>query len=402
MRPIHRPPRAEAQLGAIYEAPSAAPLSQDQISTSLGGEAGSTLLGFVVEESSISQIKFETWRPELCREGMLVWCRVADKRVFYQVTDGVTREEFLERDRHGFHVAVAVQLGALDDQTGFTKHTWLPSMRRSSVFESAAFGGNVGTIHDDDFTYGSIPGTGIKIGGPFAEFMDHHTAILGVTGSGKTELAFDLIRYCVGHQVKVICIDLTARYAKRFADVPHQNLSISGELAAELADKLFDAETGQYGAGKEKQALQAFAKKLRTDIGASLEKFLTSKDEACRLGIITLDEISNTKATLYITELYLTCLLHFARDNQDACPPVLIVVEEAHTVMPEATTMGLGDYDSRGLVGKITQIALQDKVSSGSSGDCSTDRDGQQERADSVQHGYHPQLFRRDEPGFPR
>jgi uncharacterized protein len=166
--------------------------------------------------------------------------------------------------------------------------------------------------------------------------MDHYTAILGVTGSGKTELAFDLIRYCVGHQVKVICIDLTARYARRFADVPHQNLSISGELAAELADKLFDAETGQYGAGKEKQALQAFAKKLRTDIGASLEKFLTSKDEACRLGIITLDEISNTKATRYITEPYLTCLLHFARDSQDACPPVLIVVEEAHTVMPEA------------------------------------------------------------------
>jgi DNA helicase HerA-like ATPase len=37
----------------------------------------------------------------------------------------------------------------------------------------------------------------------------------------------------------------------------------------------------------------------------------------------------------------------------------LVVVEEAHTVMPEPTTMGLGDYDSRGLVSKIAQIALQ-------------------------------------------
>lgn len=37
----------------------------------------------------------------------------------------------------------------------------------------------------------------------------------------------------------------------------------------------------------------------------------------------------------------------------------LIVVEEAHTVMPEANTMGLGDFDSKGLVGKIAQIALQ-------------------------------------------
>lgn len=84
-----------------------------------------------------------------------------------------------------------------------------------------------------------------------------------------------------------------------------------------------------------------------------------SEDPNDRLGVITLEEISNTKATLAITELYLTCLLHFARDNPDKCPRLLIVVEEAHTVMPEPTTMGLGDYDSRGLVSKISQIALQ-------------------------------------------
>lgn len=55
----------------------------------------------------------------------------------------------------------------------------------------------------------------------------------------------------------------------------------------------------------------------------------------------------------------MTCLLHFAKAYPDKCPRVLVVVEEAHTVMPEPTTMGLGDYDSRGLVGKIAQIALQ-------------------------------------------
>ena len=55
----------------------------------------------------------------------------------------------------------------------------------------------------------------------------------------------------------------------------------------------------------------------------------------------------------------MTCLLNYARDNIGNCPQTLIVVEEAHTVMPEPNTMGLGDYDSRGLVGKIAQIALQ-------------------------------------------
>jgi DNA helicase HerA-like ATPase len=126
-----------------------------------------------------------------------------------------------------------------------------------------------------------------------------------------------------------------------------------------LSKKLFEAETGAYGAGKEKQALKTFADKLRDDVSKQLEAFLMSSDAKCRIGLITLDEISNTKATLFITELYLTCLLHFARDQSSKCPRVLIVVEEAHTVMPEPSTMGLGDHDSRGLVSKISQIALQ-------------------------------------------
>jgi DNA helicase HerA-like ATPase len=55
----------------------------------------------------------------------------------------------------------------------------------------------------------------------------------------------------------------------------------------------------------------------------------------------------------------MSCLLNFAKENYDAGPRVLIVVEEAHTVMPESGTMGLSDFDSRGLVSKISQIALQ-------------------------------------------
>ncbi|HEX9814686.1 MAG TPA: ATP-binding protein, partial [Myxococcota bacterium] len=55
----------------------------------------------------------------------------------------------------------------------------------------------------------------------------------------------------------------------------------------------------------------------------------------------------------------LTGLLHYAKEHRGDCPRVLVVIEEAHTVIPEANTMGLGDYDSRGLVGKIAQVALQ-------------------------------------------
>ena len=53
-------------------------------------------------------------------------------------------------------------------------------------------------------------------------------------------------------------------------------------------------------------ALEDFAKKLQDDISSSLESFLSSGDTEDRVGTIRLEEIFNTKTTLYITELYLT------------------------------------------------------------------------------------------------
>jgi len=325
----------------------------------LEGNVGSQLIGFIVEGSSISQIKFETWRSELCREGLLVSAQVGGAKVYYQVTDGETHDESLQADRHGYQVAVATQLGTLDLQDGFRKFSWLPSMNAPVFAESSTFGSEMNTIHATDFCFGKIPGSEIKIGGPFLDSFDHHTAILGVTGSGKTELAFDLIRESVKRGLKVICIDLTSRYLGRLEDLQACNLSISLELSKKLSDKLFDIEAGQYGAGPERRTLKEFSEQLRSQINEKLRNFLTSSSQDSRVGIISLEEISNTRAGLYITELYLTCLLHFARDNPTLAPKTLVVVEEAHTVMPEITTMGLGDFDSRGIVGKISQIALQ-------------------------------------------
>jgi uncharacterized protein len=57
--------------------------------------------------------------------------------------------------------------------------------------------------------------------------------------------------------------------------------------------------------------------------------------------------------------MYLTSLFHFARDHSTDCPKLLLFVEEAHTTMPKPSTMGPGDNESRGFVGKIAQLALQ-------------------------------------------
>ncbi|WP_054033627.1 helicase HerA domain-containing protein [Desulfatitalea tepidiphila] len=332
--------------------------NRDEITQALGGGPNAILVGFVVERSSIGAIKFETLKQESCHHGMLVWCNVNGDRVYYQIIEGETQEESFASDKHGFQVATATQLGTLVEKTGFKKYDWLPGMNTPVFTSYPGCEVKAEAVADGDFVLGDIPKSCIKVGGDFISHYNVHTALLGVTGSGKTELAFDMIRHALRNGIRVVCIDLTAQYEGRLSDLLPVDLSVEEDTAKDLSKKLFDVETGTYGAPGEKKALNQFATSLREEITASIKKFIL-KDNSSHLGLIRLEEISNTKATLWITELYMTCLLKCARENLGACPPILIVVEEAHTVMPEANTMGLGDFDSKGLVGKIAQIALQ-------------------------------------------
>jgi len=352
------PPLTGTHAGCVYRTLDGNGLPEVDIAARIGGGDNSRLLGFIVEDSSVAQIRFETWQAGVAREGMLAWCRVGEAKVYYQITGGRTREESLDTDIHGYQTASAIQLGILDAKKGFETFGWLPPMNAPVFYEGPEFGQEMNIGEDTDFSYGNIPMSGIPVKGPFCKEMEHHTAILGITGSGKTELAFDLIRDAVKKKIKVLCIDLTARYEGRLTDLNPTNLSLAADKTADLNDKLFAVETGTYGAPNEKKVLKECADSMRTDISARLKTFLESSGDGARLGIITLQEISNTKATIFITEIYLTALLHYARANPE-CPRILLVVEEAHTVMPEASTMGLGDFDSKGMIGKIVQIALQ-------------------------------------------
>ncbi|HXU39437.1 MAG TPA: DUF87 domain-containing protein [Blastocatellia bacterium] len=349
----------EMAAGFIYESPADAAIKGSDVAAALGATKDSPMIGFVVEESEIGFIRFELWSQSACKEGSLVWVNVSDNRVYYQVVNGINREETLESHRHGFQIAIAVQIGVADPSKGFSKYPWLPTMNSPVFGLNEEYGVEMFTEQPSDLLLGHIPNTRIPIHISLDKALDHHTAILGVTGSGKTELALDIIRRAANTGTKVICVDLTARYANRLADMEAKLLSIDDTLARELSEKLFEVETGEFGAGKEKKTLKGFSDKLQKSVAFMLKEFLEGTGDDTRVGIITLPEISNTKATLYITELYLSLVFRYARKYSPGCPRILLVLEEAHTVIPEATTMGLGDFESKGLVGKMAQIALQ-------------------------------------------
>lgn len=319
------------------------------------GQASSDLIGLIIENSNIRTLFFETWKPDECYEGMLVWCHVGSKLVYYQIINGHTKEEQIDRDIHGFQVATINQLGEAKAKKGFMKYAWLPTMN-TPIFKYNPTNNELPLLlKSTDFVYGNIPMTNVKIGGDFINNYKYHTAILGITGSGKTELTFDIIKHLSTNKIHTICIDITSQYSSRLSHLSYTNLDIDKQLADDLENKLFMVETLGFKADKEKQDLKKFSDSLRTKIHAIIHDFLNSKESF--LGMISLNEISNTKATILITEMYLSCILKYCKENSDA--DVQIIVEEAHTVIPETNSSGLADFDSKALVNRISQIALQ-------------------------------------------
>jgi uncharacterized protein len=357
---VERPITIEHPLssGLVYELPSVQQADGERLAESLGATPDSPMIGFVVEESEIGQIRFETWSQGVCKEGDLIWVKIGDTRVYYQVVNGINREETFDSNRHGFQIAVAAQVGEANPTTGFEKYPWLPSMNSPVFSVDSKFGESMFSSGPADMLLGLVPNSRIPIHLSLDKALDHHMAILGLTGTGKTELAFDIIRRATEMGIKVICVDLTGRYEERLAGMTPTRLSIDPDVAKELTEKLFDVEVGKNYAIEEKKVLRNFKTELRKSVYKILKAFLEGNDDRSRVGIITLPDISNTKATLFITELYMSLILGHAKKYAES-PRILLVLEEAHTVIPEATTMGLGDFESKSLVGKMAQIALQ-------------------------------------------
>jgi uncharacterized protein len=340
--------------GNVYEQP----VSDDvtRIVNELSGlNGGANLVGFVVEDSSISVIRFEVSSNIPIEEGVLIFCRLGNQTVFYQILDARTAEESFERNPRGKHVVSAAQLGCLDSQKGFVKYGWLPTMNSPVFVPKEPVEYTTPSPEKDEFIIGKVPGSHIGVRAGFFDMLEYHTAILGVTGTGKTEFAFDIIRQALSLGTKVFCVDFTNEYKARLTDSSPQLLGLDQEQAKELDQKLFAVETGTYGAGKEKAALKEFVDKITDPIKNKVKTFLSS--EGASLGIFELPEITNTKATLRATELYLSSIMEWARNNRRA-RKVLVVLEEAHTIIPETAGAGF-DYDTQWVVGRISQIALQ-------------------------------------------
>jgi hypothetical protein len=301
-------------LGLVFQSDNATEKSA-LIGQLCGATDDSKIVGFVVEGSHIAEIKFEVSVQTGLQEGSVIFCCADDKRVFYQVMDAQTAEESFQQNPRGTQIVSAAQLGTWDGEKGFLKYPWLPSMNRP-VFKAPAADDQQLHLGDGEFVLGNVPGTKMQVKGYLPDLVGYHTAVLGITGTGKTELVLDLVREALKQKTKVFCVDLTGEYRARLADLNPDTIGFSATAGSDLEKKLFEVETGTYGASNEKKALKQFIEALRSEARKGVSAFLNKAGPS--LGLFELSEVTNTKASLRAIELYLSEIMQWARSHRKA------------------------------------------------------------------------------------
>lgn len=312
------------------------------------------LAGIVIESSTISKIKFEySKKVDDLQEGDLLELMIGKRRLFYQVIGGSTEKEKLEaRNETGFIEGEAIQLGEWqNDKLSFIRFGWVPSIN-TPLFKADTSDIAVGTFEYPKYKLGVIPGTTLPSVINLKDAISHHLALLGITGSGKSFIAREIIKE-LQKDTKIICIDLTGEWKDNLNNLSPTMLIDSAGLAV-VEDKIAKKET----ASKTKNSTEVL--KYKKEIQEKLSEHVKSyADSKSNIAIFELPDLSNTSFILEFTQMFLESVFVYAKQNKGT--KFCIVLEEAHTVIPETSFLGdLGDYSSnKGLVSKMAQIALQ-------------------------------------------
>jgi hypothetical protein len=344
-------PPADLQPGGVIPVSDALE-RQALVKEACGTTDESEIVGITVQGSEIGSIQFEVLVDEGLREGSLVCCTIAKTCVYYQVLGARTAEESFESSPRGLQIAEAVQLGSLSAK-GFQKYPWLPPMNmpvfKKSDLTNPQLADTGGTL-----ALGNIPDTSLEVRLNLKGLVEYHCAVLGVTGTGKTEVALDIVRAVLADGTKVVCVDLTGEYERRLADIPSETMGVPAANIDEFDLEIFETEIGGFKEADRKKVLEERFRKLQAKIDGRVDAFMEQSDVS--LAHFTFSDVVNTKASLRITEMFLSSIMRWARNNRKR-RRIMIVLEEAHTIIPEVSNAQ--DRDTQRVVSRIGQIALQ-------------------------------------------
>ncbi len=194
-------------------------------------------IGYITVGSDIDKIKFHSLidasnaKYMLLKEGSVVKTEIYNSDVLYQIIDGKTNEEELEKhNTYGYVTGIAKKLGKYNtDKEELEVVKWLPNIYAPVFFDDTE------SVASNLLSIGNLPETNLEIIIKDVEaLITHNTAILGILGIGKSCLTFELIQKVIDNlpNVKIVCIDITNQYKIELKEYISEDL-----LQEELSDE---------------------------------------------------------------------------------------------------------------------------------------------------------------------
>ena len=329
--------------------------TQRQINESELYNNRNNFIGYVTDGSNINIINFAILEEmtkcfHSIAEGTILKSYIHDKETLYQVINGNTREERLEKhDNHGYLIGIARKLGQYDNETKeLNISKWMPNMFTPVFFVNV---GNYSPERMKEIAHsaiGRLPETDMEIQiKDIGSIVSHNTAILGILGIGKSCLAFELIKKIIDNNIKIICIDITNQYFNSDNGLKKYVLEdqIEHELSDEVLIELRNTKTrsGNRSRPSEWGNVNVYTSRLNEKIGSFMEnsekKVLILNPDwhpvvkaLSNFNIEEVIDLTVAEKTRIISER----LFKYAMDQGETCNArYLIVYEEAHSLIPE-------------------------------------------------------------------
>ena len=284
--------------------------------------AVSRLIGITSRGTNISTLNFEVLDHSQLEEGTLleVADTVEEKSVYFQVVAGTHETEAsIEESKRVFTNGNAEQLGTWNSHLrGFETHSWVVA-ENSLVLRAAACDVSDTDGGDNKVSVGNVPLSSFPALVDMKDLVLHHSAILGVTGSGKSFLTYQVVEEAAARGTKVICIDPTGDY-KRF-----------------------------------------LKKCIQIENSAHISAFLEQPDEM--IAVIQPSSDHPKGHPINLTNFVARKCFEWCKENRtedeivEAKPKVLLVLEEAHLLVPEFFFNP--DKQDQKTVSSTAQITLQ-------------------------------------------
>ncbi len=342
-------------------------------------------IGYVAEGSDINKVRFHSLldstsaKYKLLKEGTVIKTEIHEEDVLYQIIDGKTYEEELEKHNiYGYLTGIAQKLGKYNKSNQELEVVkWLPNIYAPVFFDETE------PAEKNVLAVGKLPETELEIIlKDIDSLVTHNTAILGILGIGKSCLTFELIKKAVENtEIKAICIDITNEYKKELAGYFDTNLiKADDENAFNDINTKFEyihdyngtknyeksGNQSEYREALQKDLINFFFgqdaipqnKKIGGDHRVRIfnpDYHKASKGEKVGFNVIT-TELSQAEKTRIISEEIFKIMMKLEL-KEDKKARALVVLEEAHSLVPEwNSTANDGDKSA---VNGTAKIILQ-------------------------------------------